>query len=175
MSPRKIVAVLGVSETHSVFVAKQIAKTNAVLLFDSNALVLNSVFSEIKTANPNANVEKMICPTNASWEADIIVLSNDSVIDGNGINKIRNVATGKLVLFFENAFSIDVERHSYERLQALFPFSKVVHICESKANPCDSFDISGNNQEAVQTVLKLLTSIGLKTSAKKNKLNKKIK
>jgi hypothetical protein len=59
-------------------------------------------------------------------------------------------------------------------VQALFPFSKVVHVCESKANPCDS--ISGNNQEAVQTVLKLLTSIGLKTSAKKKiKLNKKIK
>jgi hypothetical protein len=35
------------------------------------------------------------------------------------------------------------------------------------------FNISGNNQEAVQTVLKLLTSIGLKTSAKKIKLNKK--
>jgi hypothetical protein len=53
-----------------------------------------------------------------------------------------------------------------ERVQALFPFSKVVHVCESK-NPSDSFNISGNNQEAVQTVLKLLTSIGLKTSAKK--------
>jgi ketopantoate reductase len=164
MSPRKIVAVLGVSETHSVFVAKQIAKTNAVLLFDSNALVLNSVFSEIQTVHPNANVEMMICPTSASWEADIIVLSNDSVIDSNSINKIKNVATGKLVLFFENAINNDVESYSYERLQALFPFSKVVHICESKANPCDSFNVSGNDQEAVQTVLKLLTSIGFKAS-----------
>ncbi|QZK90901.1 hypothetical protein K5V07_10515 [Flavobacterium sp. CHNK8] len=168
MSPRKIVAVLGLSETHSVFVAKQIAKTNTVLLFDYNAAMLNSVFSEIQTAHPNANVEMMICPTNASWEADVIVLSNDAVIDGNGINKIKNVATGKLVLFFENAFSSDFESHSSERIQALFPFSKVVHICESKAIPSDSFDISGNNQEAVQTVLKLLTSIGLKASAQKN-------
>jgi hypothetical protein len=32
-------------------VAKQIAKTDTVLLFDSNALVLNSVFSEIQTAH----------------------------------------------------------------------------------------------------------------------------
>ena len=168
MSPRKIVAVLGVSETNSVFVAKQIAKTNTVLLFDRDTSVLNSVFSEIQTANPNANVEKMICPTNASWEADIIVLSNDSVIDGNGINKIRNVATGKLVLFFENAFTTDVESYSYKRVKDLFPFSKVVHVCKSKANPCDSFNVSGNDQEAVQTVLKLLTSIGLKASAKKN-------
>jgi hypothetical protein len=51
MLPKEIVAVLGVSETNSVFVAKQIAKTNTVLLFDSNALVLNSVFSEIQTAH----------------------------------------------------------------------------------------------------------------------------
>jgi hypothetical protein len=168
MLPKEIVAVLGVSETNIVFVATQIAKTNAVLLFDRDTSVLNSVFSEIQTAHPNANVEKMICPTNASWEADIIVLSNDSVIDGNGINKIRNVATGKLVLFFENAFTTDVESYSYERAQALFPFSKVVHICESKAIPSDSFDISGNNQEAVQTVFTLLTSIGLKAIAQKN-------
>lgn len=167
MSPRKIVAVLGVSETNSVFVAKQIAKTNTVLLFDHNAVVLNSVFSEIQTAHPNANVEMMICPTNASWEADVIVLSNDAVIDGNGINKIINVATGKLVLFFEKDTSSDVESYSYERVQALFQFSKVVHICESKAIPSDSFDISGKNQEAVQTVFTLLTSIGLKASAQK--------
>jgi hypothetical protein len=40
------------------------------------------------------------------------------------------------------------------RVQALFHFREVVHVCESKANPCDSFNISGNNQEAVQTVLK---------------------
>jgi hypothetical protein len=71
-----------------------------------------------------------------SWEADVIVLSNDSVIDGNGI-KIRNVATGSWFFFFENAFSSDVESYSM-RVQALFPFSKVVHVCESKANPCDS-------------------------------------
>jgi hypothetical protein len=49
MLPKEIVAVLGVSKPIVFFVAKQIAKTNTVLLFDSNALVLNSVFSEIQT------------------------------------------------------------------------------------------------------------------------------
>jgi hypothetical protein len=60
----------------------------------------------------------------------------------------------------------------YERVQALFPFSKVVHVCESKANPSDSFNISEKNRA---DCFEALTSIGLKTSAKKNKLNKKIK
>ena len=162
MSNRRTFAVLGVSETNSIFLAKQIAKTNPVLLFDHDAVVLNTVYSQILSEYPNANAEMMICPTNASWEADVIILSNAAATDGNLIEKIRNVATGKIVLFLEN--KKNTGENSSEKLQDLFPFSKVVQSFESADNSNDSFFLNGNDKEALQTILTLLTSIGLKAN-----------
>jgi hypothetical protein len=72
----------------------------------------------------------------------------------------------KVGSFFLKTLLILMLKAILERVQALFPFSRSC-ACLRIKNPSDSFNISGNNQEAVQTVLKLLTSIGLKTSAKK--------
>jgi ketopantoate reductase len=162
MSNRRTFAVLGVSETNSIFLAKQIAKTNPVLLFDHDAVVLNTVYSQILLEYPNAKAEIMICPTNASWEADVIILSNAAATDGNLIEKIRNVATGKIVLFLEN--KKNTGENSSEKLQDLFPFSKVVQSFESADNSNDSLFLNGNDNEAVKTILTLFTSIGLKAN-----------
>jgi predicted dinucleotide-binding enzyme len=162
MSNRRTFAVLGVSEINSIFLAKQIAKTNPVLLFDNDAVVLNTVYSQILSEHPNANAEIMICPTNASWEADVIILSNAAATDGNLVEKIRNVATGKIVLFLENKKNTD--ENSPEKLQDLFPFSKVIQSFESADNSNDSVLLKGNNKEALKTILTLFTSIGLKAN-----------
>jgi hypothetical protein len=162
MSNRRTFAVLGVSETNSIFLAKQIAKTNPVLLFDHDAVVVNTVYSQILLEYPNANTEIMICPTNASWEADVIILSNAAAIDVNLIEKIRNVATGKIVLFLENKKNTNTSGNSAEKWQDLFPYSKVVQSFESADESNDSFFLNGNDKQAVKTILTLLTSIGLK-------------
>ena len=160
MSNRRTFAVLGISETNSIFLAKQIAKTNPVLLFDHDAVVLNTVYSQILLEYPNANAEMMICPTNASWEADVIILSNAAASDSNLTEKIRKVATGKIVLFLEN--KKNTSGNTAEKWQDLFPFSKVIQSFESADNSNDSFFLNGNDKEAVKTILTLLTSIGLK-------------
>jgi predicted dinucleotide-binding enzyme len=162
MSNRRTFAVLGVSEIKSIFLAKQIAKTNPVLLFDHNAVLLNTVYSQILSEHPNANAEMMICPTNASWEADVIILSNAAASDSSLIEKIRNVATGKIVLFLENKKNTNISGNSVEKWQHLFPYSKVVQSFESADESNDSFFLKGNDEEAVKTILTLLTSIGLK-------------
>ena len=137
MSNRRTFAVLGISETNSIFLAKQIAKTNPVLLFDHDVVVLNTVYSQILLEYPNANAEMMICPTNASWEADVIILSNAVATDGNLIGKIRKVATGKIVLFLEN--KKNTSGNTAEKLQELFPYSKVVQSFQSADNSNDYF------------------------------------
>lgn len=162
MSNRRTFAVLGVSQTNSIFLAKQIAKTNPVLLFDYDTVKLNTVYSQILSEYPNAHAEMMICPTNASWEADVIILSNAATTDVNLIEKIRNVATGKIVIFLENKKSTNTSGNTDEKLQHLFPFSKVVHSFESADESNDSFFLNGNDKQAVKTILTLLTSIGLK-------------
>jgi len=164
MSNRRTFAVLGVSEIKSIFLAKQIAKTNPVLLFDHDVVVLNTVYSQILLEYPNANAEMMICPTNASWEADVIILSNPAATDVNLIEKIRNVATGKIVIFLENKKNtINFER-TLDKLQYLFPFSKVVQSFESMDEVEDSVLLKGNDEEALKTILTLFTSIGLKAN-----------
>ena len=164
MSNRRTFAVLGVSETNSIFLAKQIAKTNPVLLFDHDAVVLNTVYSQILSEHPNANAEIMICPTNASWEADVIILSNAAATDVNLIEKIRNVATGKIVIFLENKKNTINFKSALDKLQYLFPFSKVIQSFESMDEVEDSVLLKGNDKEALKTILKLFTSIGLKAN-----------
>ena len=164
MSNRRTFAVLGVSETNSIFLAKQIAKTNPVLLFDHDAVVLNTVYSQILSELPNANSEMMICPTNASWEADVIILSNPAATDVNLIEKIRNVATGKIVIFLENKKNTINFKSALDKLQYLFPFSKVIQSFESMDEVEDSVLLKGNDKEALKTILTLFTSIGLKAN-----------
>lgn len=164
MSNKRTFAVLGVSETNSIFLAKQIAKTNSVLLFGHDAVVLNTVYSQILSEHPNANAEMMICPTNASWEADVIILSNPAATDVNLIEKIRNVATGKIVIFLENKKNTINFESTLEKLQLLVPFSKVIQSFKSADNSNDSVLLKGNDKEALKTILTLFTSIGLKAN-----------
>ncbi|MFV8370118.1 hypothetical protein [Flavobacterium sp. LB2R40] len=164
MSNKKTFAVIGVSEAKSLFLAKQIAKGNQVLLFDQNAATLLTVHTQILLENPAANVEMMICPTNASWEADVIVLSNYSATDSTLAEKIRKVATGKIVLVLVNEKNPIIFENSSDKLQNLYPFSKVIRSIESPNDLIDSFFLRGNDADAVKTILTLFTHIGLKTS-----------
>ena len=164
MSIRRTFAILGVSETKSIFLAKQIAKTNPVLLFDHDAVVLNKVHAQILLEYPKANAEMMICPTNASWEADIIILSNDAGTDDNFIKKIRKVTTGKIVLVLVNEKNTIHFESTLDKLQHLFPFSKVVQSFESMDEVEDSVLLKGNDEETLKTIWTLFTSIGLKSS-----------
>ena len=164
MSNRRTFAVLGVSETKSIFLAKQIAKTNPVLLFDHDAVVVNEVHAQILLEYPKANAEMMICPTNASWEADIIILSNATGTDDNFIKKIRKVATGKIVLVLVNEKNTINFESTLDKLQHLFPFSKVVLSFESMDEVEDSVLLKGNDEETLKTIWTLFTSIGLKSS-----------
>ena len=164
MSNRRTFAILGVSETKSIFLAKQIAKTNPVLLFDHDAVVVNEVHAQILLEYPKANAEMMICPTNASWEADIIILSNDAGTDDNFIKKIRRVATGKIVLVLVNEKNTINFESTLDKLQHLFPFSKVVQSLELMDEVEDSVLLKGNDEETLKTIWTLFTSIGLKAS-----------
>jgi hypothetical protein len=164
MSIRTTFAVLGVSERNSVFLAKQVARTNRVLLFDKNEAILLEVHAQILSEHPKANTEIMICPINASWEADSIILSHDMATDSNLIEKIRNVATGKIVLFLVQEMNRDTIENSLVKLQYLFPFSKVVQSVESTSNSNDFFLLNGDDEEALKTIWTLFTSIGLKAN-----------
>lgn len=164
MSNKKTVALLGVSDAKSILIAKKIAETNAVLVFDADAMVLTKVYLQLLLENPKANLEMMDCPTNASWEADVIIFSCDAVVNVNLLEKIRNVATGKMILVLGNQNStITLENFSSD-FQYLFPFSKVMQGIESTDENKDTLIIKGNDIQALTTLATFFTSVGLKTN-----------
>lgn len=164
MSNKKTFAVITVSEPKSLFLAQQIAKANPVLLFDKNPTTLLEVHTQILLENPEAKVEMMICPTNASWEADIIILSNYAATDSALAEKIRKVATGKIILVLENEKISMRSENTVNTFEQLFPFSKVIHSIEVPEDLTSSFFLKGKDAETLKTILNLYTNIGFKTN-----------
>lgn len=164
MSNKKTFAVINVSEPKSLFLAKQIAKANPVLLFDHNPSTLLEVYTQVLLENPEAKVEMMICPTNASWEADIIILSNYAATDITLAEKIKKVATGKIILVLGNEKNNMRSKNTDNKLEQLFPFSKVIQSIEVPEDFTSSFFLKGKDADALKTILTLYTNIGFKTN-----------
>jgi hypothetical protein len=92
--------------------------------------VLNTVYSQILLEYSNANAEMMICPTNASWEADVIIISNAYGTDDNLIEKSEMWLQARLYFFLKTKKRIRiVSEILIEKLQHLFP-SKIVQSFE---------------------------------------------
>lgn len=159
MTNRKTVAILGVSNSNVILVATHLAREHAVLLFDKDQKLLSSIYAQLLLENPNAQVEPMRCPTNASWEADIIVVSDNALANETLIQQIRKVSTGKIVLILE---SVTDEKNKNSYFEDLFPFSKVIYCCEEKADAMATFSLKGNDVQALATLVTFFTTIGLK-------------
>ena len=122
MSNRKTVAILDVSNNNAILLATHFAQEHAVLLFDTDQKLLSRIYAQLLLENPNAQVEPMLCPTNASWEADIIVVSANAFANESLIQQIRKVSTGKIVLILE---SITDEKNKNSYFEILFFFLKL--------------------------------------------------
>ena len=159
MTNRKTVAILGVSNSNAILLATHLARAHAVLLFDTDQKLLSSIYAQLLLENPNAQVEPMRCPTNASWEADIIVVSDNALANELLTQQIRKVSTGKIVLILE---SITDEKNKNSYFEVLFPFSKIIYCCEGKADAMATLSLKGNDVQALATLVTFFTTIGLK-------------
>ena len=57
-------------------ISKSLSKSNdRLLLFTDKKEKVQALLNDIKESNPSADVEALECPTNASWEADVIILA----------------------------------------------------------------------------------------------------
>lgn len=148
------------------------------LLLCGNETRTAALALEIGQTNPTADVESAACSTNASWEADIIILAVPYSAEHELATKIREVANQKIVISVSNPFNKTFDGlltsrgiSAAEELQQLLPNSKVVKafntvFAGSLATPVidgrqiDSF-ISGNDAEALATVAGLVRSTGL--------------
>lgn len=178
MNTKQTISIIGATGNMGSGISKKLATGNYRLLLFANQLnKLQTLESEILASNPTADIEISACPTEASWEADIIILAVPYPAQQEIAKKIRKVANQKIVISIANPLNETYDglvtapdTSAGEELQKLLPNSKVVKafntvfaadfaqpiIAEKQA---DAF-IAGDDQDALQTVNELVVTAG---------------
>ena len=178
MATNKTIAIIGASGNMGSAIAKSLAKSSyRLLLFGKEEKKLKSLFKEIKQTNRSVSVEIIGCEADASWEADIIIAAVPFGAEKELAEKIRQVATGKIVISISNPLNetytglvTDADTSAAEELQKLLPHSKVIKAFNTTfagdfsqpvidGKTVDAF-IAGDDDEALETVSDLVRSAG---------------
>lgn len=134
MATKKTIAIIGASGNMGSAIAKSLANENyRLLLFAHHQEKVNELINEIKGINSSADVDSMGCPFDASWEADIIIPAVNYKVEKELAEKIKDVATQKVVISISNPLNENydglvtpADRSAAEELQEELPNSKVV-------------------------------------------------
>lgn len=159
-------------------ISKSLSKgNNRVLLFSNEKEKVESLTKEINNLNTTADVETMECPSDASWEADVIILAVPYQAEREIADEIKEVANQKIVISIANPINetynglvTSPDTSAAEELQKLLPNSKVVKAFNTtfaadfstpviNGSQVDAF-IAGNDEEAVNTVTDLVRTAG---------------
>lgn len=172
------VAIIGAAGNMGSAIAKHIAGGNyRLLLFDKDLGELTVLAEQIQQQYPDAEVKPMNCTHDCSWEADIIIMAVPHDQEQEIADKIRNVATQKVVVSIANPvdenfeeLTIKTDTSAAEELQQWLPHSKVVKAFNTTfaadfeqpvidGQKFDSF-IAGDDKQALETVKELVESVG---------------
>lgn len=172
------IAIIGATGSMGSAIAKSLSKgNNRLLLCANDEAKVQALLQEIKKTNPSADIEGLDCTRNASWEADIIILAVPYSTEKELAEKIKEVATQKIVISIANPLNETYnglvtapDTSAAEELQKLLPHSKVIKAFNTTfagdfAQPVidgkqiDSF-IAGNDERALQTVAELVKIVG---------------
>ena len=176
MATVKTIAIVGASGKMGTAVAKNLSSGNyRLLLMAENVYELESLKLELSQAK--AEVITAQCAKEACWEADIIILATPYELFRDVAEKIREVATGKIVISISNTLNEKYNElvpspntSAAEELQKMLPHSKVVKTFNTAlaakyispaihSENADAF-IAGDNGTAVMTVFELLQLVG---------------
>ena len=103
MKTKQTIAIIGATGNMGSAISKSLAKGNYRLLLKSpDQGKLDELVTEIKGKTSTADVEAMECPTEASWEADIIIFAVPFAAEKEITKKIREVANQKIVISIAN-------------------------------------------------------------------------
>ena len=178
MNTKQTIAVIGASGNMGSAISKSLSKGNyRLLLFSNEKEKTEALINEIKNSHAAADLEALECPTDASWEADVIILAVPFQAEKELAEKIREVANQKIVISIDNPLNEAYEglvtspgTSAAEELQKLLPNAKVVKAFNTTfaadfitpvidGKQVDSF-IAGNDEEALQTIFELVTTAG---------------
>lgn len=178
MKTKQTIAILGATGSMGSGIAQTLSKgNNRLLLFAGHAEKLETLVNQIRTENPSADVEALECPTNASWEADVIILAVPYQAQQELAAKIKDVVNQKIVISIANPLNENYDglvtapdTSAAEELQKILPNAKVVKAFNTvfaadftspviDGKQADAF-IAGNDPEALETVSGLVSTAG---------------
>jgi NADPH-dependent F420 reductase len=175
---RTSIAIIGATGKMGSAIAKALAKgPYRLLLFAHDQTKLNNVKEDISRAVPNAELDCVGCPMDASWEADVIIPAVPYEAEKEVAERIKDVATQKIVVSLANPLNKNYDglqtpagTSAAEELQKLLPSSKIVKAFNTtyaadfsqpviNGQQVDAF-VAGNDDEAVNVVKELVATAG---------------
>jgi len=178
MRSLKTIAIIGATGKMGRAISKKLTAGNYRLLLMANDKdKLNALRKELIHAVRDVNVAQSTCAIEAAWEADIILMATPYDAEKEVAEKIKQVATGKIVISISNPLEGDFndlitpnDTSAGEELQKLLPYSKVVKTFnttvpadfESPAASGQLVDafVAGNSRDAVNTVSAIVKTAG---------------
>jgi NADPH-dependent F420 reductase len=179
MASIKTIAIVGATGNMGSAIAKRLAPAGIyrLLLMSSDQERLVDLKSTLQKSGSKTEIFTVGCAREASWEADIIIVATPYASEREVADKIREVATGKIVISISNPLNAQFSElvtspstSAAEELQKLLPDSKVVKtfnrtfaadlitpIIDGKT--ADAF-IAGNNGDAIETVTEIVKTAG---------------
>jgi len=178
MALKQTIAIIGATESVGSSIAKSLPRGNyRLILMGKDEEALEALRSNLIGAGATADIEVNSCAKEACWEADVIIIATANELDREVIDRIKEVAVGKVVVSISSpatrtykAYAGSSETSAAEELQKLLPYSKVVKTFNSVfardfktssiVNETGEIFIAGNNSDALEVVSKLILSAG---------------
>lgn len=160
MAVKKTIAIIEAAGETGAAIANRLATANCrlLLLSDGNDRSIQ-LADYIKEETPNAEVEVSDCVKEGCWEADIIFLPDPSQKNNEVIEKVREVATQKIVVRVSGSgFNASFTMANAGELQRLLPFSKVVAVFNNP--PSTEAFLAGDDKEAMEIIAGILRTAG---------------
>ena len=156
MAVKKTIAIVGAAEKTGTEIARKLATGNyRLLLLSNNITQLNGLSELIKTTTPDTEIEMIDCVKDGCWEADIIILAIEHREQKDIAERIKEVATQKIV-----ACVTDENDTNFigREMQQLLPYSKVVEVFTEQG----SIDmlVTGEDAEAVEDIATMFGKAG---------------
>lgn len=142
---RCTIALLGAGSPAGAALARTFARTgHRVLLSDADCARARKVHAEILREHPRADAESLDCARISCWEADVIAVVLPQAGLGDLLERVRDVATGKIVLM------VGPSGRSTDQLATALPHSTIVRMSAVGGKP------TAEIPEAAETVRRLL-------------------
>jgi ketopantoate reductase len=150
MPAKQTIAVIGAASAEGREVLAHLLPTgHRLLLMDEAAEKLPGLQQQLHRVQPRCETDIQPCCREACWEADVVVLAKAHPTLANTLQKIKEVATTKIVV----CLGQNKEETTSEIAQHL-PYSKIVFM-QLTAGVVTPPVISGGNKSAVEAVRNL--------------------